>query len=309
MAAPAPTAEPDYNVSDEDTPENIKKLLRIVNEGISDIIKNIKKEFGTTIQETNTNAKNIIDLLEGISNSIFKSSDGSGSISTILQDDDYKILNRDDTTGNYSTSYKDNNNEKYYIINNTKDQIKDTRKFSSNLDVSSTITINDTILDLTRAGHDGELDLNDENNITKIQNRLINCQNLEFLYLVKHEELMRTFAFTLNLFDKYKYAIKILLYVIKNLVYKGVKCPSSAPGTSVEPPKKIKLPKTIIKNMAKLLADQEEVQKTITKMEEGINDNNLNKMLAEVKNKERDINENIENTDSPPNSPGESTAG
>jgi len=95
----------------------------------------------------------------------------------------------------------------------------------------------------------------------QIQQRLNNCANLEYLYLAKHDELMTTFTFTLNLFDKYKYAIKVMLFLLKNLVYKDSK--------------KIKLPKPLITNIQKLLKDQATVQGVITNMEETLENNDI----------------------------------
>jgi hypothetical protein len=107
------------------------------------------------------------------------------------------------------------------------------------------------------------------NDVATIERRLNNCQFLEILYLVKHEELMKTFAFTLNLFDKYKYSIKILLFVLKNLVYK-----KGIPGaTGATLPTSVKLPKALIPNIMKLLADQKQVQDVITSMQNTLDEN------------------------------------
>jgi len=100
--------------------------------------------------------------------------------------------------------------------------------------------------------------------VAEIETRLNNCQYLELLYLIKHEELMKTFAFTLNLFDKYKYAIKILLFVLKNLVQKDTQSPV-----------KVKLPKPLIPNILKLLQDQKQVQDVITTMQQTLDENSL----------------------------------
>jgi hypothetical protein len=80
---------------------------------------------------------------------------------------------------------------------------------------------------------------------------------------------MKTFAFTLNLFDKYKYSIKILLFVLKNLVYK-----KDTPGaTGATLPTSIKLPKALIPNIMKLLQDQKQVQDVITSMQNTLDEN------------------------------------
>jgi len=112
--------------------------------------------------------------------------------------------------------------------------------------------------DMTR-----NLNANVPADIITINNRLMNCQNLEFLYLKKHEEIMKIFAFTLNLFDKYKYSVKVMLYLLKNLAYK-----TPVAGN-------INLPKTIIPNIKKLLIDQEKIQGVINSMKQVIVDANV----------------------------------
>jgi len=110
----------------------------------------------------------------------------------------------------------------------------------------------------------------------QIRNRLINCQYLEILYLTKHDELMKIFRFTLNLYDKYTYAIKILLFVLKNLLNQRP-CPPTeqiitevpgAPRKPEEPAERtgIKLPKALISNIKQLLKDQKQVQDVINRM-------------------------------------------
>lgn len=126
---------------------------------------------------------------------------------------------------------------------------------------------------------------NDENfNRQYIETRLKNCQNLEVLYLIKHEELLTTFAFALNLFDKYKYAVKVILFLLKNLATKpqqrDIDNHRNYSGHNYIP-ERITIPQPLIKNIKKLVEDQQKVQKIITKMKETIvegkqqiNDNN-----------------------------------
>ena len=71
-------------------------------------------------------------------------------------------------------------------------------------------------------------------NVVNINNRLLNCRTLEHLYLKKHHELIKTFAFTLNLFDKYKYATKLLLFIIKHITDK--QCSEQLKGDRSELP-------------------------------------------------------------------------
>jgi hypothetical protein len=113
----------------------------------------------------------------------------------------------------------------------------------------------------------GQLDLaNNQADINTVQTRLDNCQRLEMLYLIKHEELMKTFVFALNLFDKYQYSIKLLLFVLKNLVYKRV--PPRLPIN-------IQLPKPLIQNIKELLKDQQKMQDVITQMRNVVNTDDI----------------------------------
>ena len=75
---------------------------------------------------------------------------------------------------------------------------------------------------------------------------------------------MKVFAFIMNLFDKYKYAIKIILFLLKNLVNKD------PPDGTTPQRKTVTLPITIIKNIKKLVEDQETIQGVVNKMDAAI---------------------------------------
>jgi hypothetical protein len=241
------------------------------------MVEQIKKKLGDNIILTNQNAKNIVKTLNNIKDSI-----------------DPKIidLSTPDTEGNRLRVFK---NGKYYdtfkstnyttLINTEDSDLRDFYESSKyteqdgkirfgidankyigmkNLDEKET----DNVGAILNKRPDAVYDPDDPANpvtIDRIQLRLENCQFLEMLYLVKHEELMKTFAFTLNLFDKYKYSIKLLLFVLKNLVRKDL--PS---GTGAIP--NIRLPKKLIPNIVKLLADQKQVQDVITLMKTNLDE-------------------------------------
>lgn len=129
-----------------------------------------------------------------------------------------------------------------------------------------------------------QLNLTDELELNKLTNRLANCQYLEILYLTKHEELMKLFAFTLNLFNKYKYAIRILLYVLKNLLDARDREPPREPHR--EPPREprphecpqcptVDLPAALIPNIKSLIIDQKKVQDVMNQMQEVLNRDQL----------------------------------
>jgi hypothetical protein len=108
-------------------------------------------------------------------------------------------------------------------------------------------------------------------NDKQIEDRLINCQYLEILYLTKHDELLKVFNFTLDLYNKYTYAIKILLFVLKNLFDKQ---PCDKPDRQDRPVRQdsqgttrnIRLPRALISDIKQLLIDQKQVQTVIDKM-------------------------------------------
>ena len=116
-----------------------------------------------------------------------------------------------------------------------------------------------------------------------LKNRLENCQYLEILYLTKHDELMKLFAFTLTVFNKYKYAIRILLFVLKNLLGTEPQPPPNRPipqhdGQPHEicpPCPEIQLPKALIPNIKSLIQDQKKVQEVIEQMKETLNEDPL----------------------------------
>ena len=136
-----------------------------------------------------------------------------------------------------------------------------------NLDANGGITTPNAL----QPDYEAEYEITNDN-VDGIQKRLINCQYLEILYLTKHEELMKVFAFTLYLYDKYTYAIKILLFVLKNLLEPvappGCPEPHHPPG---EAPK-IRMPKALITNIKQLLKDQKQVQDVIAQMKIAVNE-------------------------------------
>jgi len=83
----------------------------------------------------------------------------------------------------------------------------------------------------------------------------------------------------LNLFDKYKYSIKLLLFVLKYLVVKKKTPEQAAHHEEDEDNKKpcvdVKLPKTLIPNIQTLLQDQAKVQEVITGMKQQLETNPL----------------------------------
>jgi len=124
--------------------------------------------------------------------------------------------------------------------------------------------------------------------ITDSRKRLHNCQILEVLYLSKHQELIKTLNFTIELYGKYKYIMTILLYILKNLITAQAPVvpggPAGPTGTPVAPGAtggpavapadlKIQLPKPIIRNIKALVDEQQEISGLIDRMNQVVRDN------------------------------------
>ena len=233
------------------TQEINNDLLQIITKGINDIVDELKLRLGSNFTESNENAgiikKRLDDLKAQIDNDLIDI--GRNDIETITLDtqaNQYEPIVGDDiNVGDFNDIYERNPYE-FINLKSPHQNVIDGQENYYGINI-------------------GEVDLDDAG-IELVTNRLKNCQNLEFLYLKKHDEIMKIFAFTMNLFDKYKYAIKVILFLLKHLVYKD---PAGPPG---EPPK-INVPLEIIPNIKKLLIDQKLVQGVINKMKTVIVDN------------------------------------
>lgn len=320
----AAAAAPDYKIKTGDNQNLDEQLFQILENGVNAMVEQIKEKLGDDIPKTNNNARKIIDILDKLITSI---NGDINQLSTV--DHDVPRITLDKSTGKYKT-----NRDQHYInlsnTNKTEYNLHDffengkyqkdgwglaTKKITME-NLNSNITIHNPTPVIQETTND----------VATIERRLNNCQFLEILYLVKHEELMKTFAFTLNLFDKYKYSIKVLLFVLKNLVKKQTPTTPTTPGGPGTAPI-VKLPKTLIPNITKLLEDQKKVQEVITTMQDTLNENSP---LYATTPKEKDaitklsqlstpstinlnggggtsvpleilINKNVQNVDSPPN--------
>jgi len=273
----------DFNVDDELQ----TKLLQILDKGIDDIVIQIKSKIGNGKLETNEYAKRIVDLLEQLSTDINPKITNLG----IPGDNDNILIRQVDRK--YETLPQDHyQNLKLVPGQQGYDTLQNINGVDQKLNANALLEfyrnskykdngyglpnrhINMQTLDTPRADTTPPNVIEREtNDVAEIENRLNNCQHLELLYLVKHDELMKTFAFTLNLFDKYKYSIKVILFILKNLVYKkGPDGPSRGPEPGGPGTPNIKLPKALIPNIMKLIQDQKQVQEVITSMRETIDE-------------------------------------
>ena len=242
------------------------ELLQIISTGIDNIVIQLKARLGNNFTESNTNAGIIRERLDRLKRDI---------------DIDIGLINATGDSlgiGTQANGYEPIIGNNYFTV---RANTNPTSAFINNIDA------NDSFINLDEQ-HIGAIpnqdalygndDAYDQN---AVENRLKNCQNLEFLYLKKHDEIMKIFAFTLNLFDKYKYAIKVVLFLLKHLVYKD---PASDPPPYIPPhinQQRIRLPVTIIPNIKKLLDDQKKVQEVINKMKTVIVDPDNNANSAE----------------------------
>jgi hypothetical protein len=325
-------------------------LLQILEKGIDNIVMQIKRKIGNGKVETNQYAKRIVDLLDNLSTEINPS---LANLDVDITDPNAPLhsisLYREPGTNKYvTTKLPEYENLKlvagqpgYEALdatagNNQKENADNLLEFyreSKYKDegygrIGQDMQINMQTLDSPQAGNNPTNVIQKETtNVAEIETRLNNCQYLELLYLVKHDELMKTFAFTLNLFDKYKYSIKVLLFVLKNLVYKqGGPAGPPGPGGPVVP--NIKLPKALIPNIMKLIQDQKQVQDVITSMRETLDENSdkykagvqpeiiatvakLNKLSTDGSTEAQPVypsatrlNQDIKNTATPPNPSG-----
>lgn len=262
-----PNPPKDTGILRGDPPDNElnENLLQIINDGIDKIVYQLKLRLGNNNDEINRNTYDIKDLLDNLGTYIENKvgnpanavdpnlllTDGASNISlpNFIKNPDTNLYDVPVNNAYYGNKlYGDN----IILVNDLSNIIP------NNLDENyiAATDSDDTF--------DRPIDVADPNNDadrTLVENRLKNCQNLEFLYLKKHEEIMKIFAFTINLFDKYKYSVKVMLYLLKHLVYKDQRGHIA---------KGIHLPKTIIPNIRKLLKDQETIQGVIDTMEKVI---------------------------------------
>lgn len=231
---------------------------------VLDKIREIKNNFsklsnkeGNKLLKTSDAASNIFNKLETLDNYITDNFE----LSTLPTE--YK--NRVDFSDNYLNKgdiglNKEYFNNKIYYPIRTRD-IRNNFKEKKNLDDKHVFIL-------------GESDYEEkEISIEDIENRLRNCHGLEHLYLKKHEELFNVFSFTVNLFDKYRVSTNIMMFLIKYLIQQGVLVDGMPVPNVPKPypdPKdksiKIKIPKTIIKNIGALIKDQEKIQEIIKEM-------------------------------------------
>jgi hypothetical protein len=283
------------------TPKEDTELLSLINKSISKLVADIKKTYlGGNNTDVNTNVTKIIDLLNNITTEITKNVPetfdevDSSNPDKITRNNEYFKIVKDGENG--YTYLKDENfdgiqrNQHLFKTPESIDEngvsIKDA---SGNImfpsrpkdksvyrikPVNSNADSIDSMGTPTLANEEYQNLITDPPNPGQVQKRLDNCYTLELLYMKKHEEILKLFAFILNLFDKYKYAIKLILYLLKSLVYRPTDCKGCGTGIAgtgtgadvpIVPtvPINVRLPKPLITQIGLMVADQEKIQSVV----------------------------------------------
>jgi len=230
-----------------------QKLLQILNSNINNIVVEFKQALGNNNQAVNGSVATIVGILDTLSDDI--NNININNPVSIDRDIGNTIVNSNvDIRNGLGNTFPLYNNELINTINGNPTGYANIFSIDNVNQYNDGSNINNAEI----------LELNVPNNILRLQDRLNNCSNLEHLYLTKHIELMKIFAFTINLFDKYKYAIKIVLFLLKYLVNKNKEEPNCG---------SIQLPPPLIPKINDLVIDQAVVQEVITNMKNTLNNN------------------------------------
>ena len=289
----------DIPITDVSVSINNQDLLEIFDQGINNIVLRLKSRFGENNNEVNEVVKSIKDIFGNIDTIIQDEKILKNDV--VVDDSDYNQVKDGDgkLTSGQAVSKKSERGEYTSTIQNKHseeatmktqfDQIKSNyKKFEGDLDKQDT--------NYTAAMEGIELSLDNDNTIEILNTRLKNCQALELFHLKLFENFMKTGAFTLSLYEKYKYVTTVMLYLLKNLVNKPklekiTDCSISGYGDYVDDgdgyggihgndktPRncpKIRLPKTVIKNIGRLVEEQNRIQGTINTIDTALKQTKL----------------------------------
>ena len=293
-AAPLPPP-PERDINKGRAPNNKlnENMLQIVDSGINKIVQDLKNLLGSGnggIIQVNNEARLIIDALNNITlgiNNNLNIRDLNGLYGSRIKvdgvDGNHNVLLENSAT----TAVNPNINNVLY--NQT---LNEFLQNNNNYNIGNSINTVDDSNPIENAFIGDSVNLENQNHKDAVQSRLNNCRKLEELYLIKHVELMKTFTFTINLFDKYKYAVKIMLFLLKNLVYKDK---DTSPDCG-----KVNLPKPLIPNIRTLIQDQQAVQGIITDMKRTVEREPVSNRTSPIIANEPEINRNLQDTGAPP---------
>jgi len=275
---------------------NYNNELAIINQNVNVLVEIIKRKLGNSNQNVNQKVAVIVNNINRAMNTINTNH---------MQHIEQRIITRDARTNEalvkdtatlnnlnnpilqnfvHLQNYTRGEDSQQYVntanANEAIVSVQDPVNLGNLITIDMTDLQNDNGSSLNPEYTAGQLDLaNNQADINTVQTRLDNCQRLEMLYLIKHEELMKTFTFTLNLFDKYQYSTKLLLFVLKNLVNKQP--PGHPPYVPM--PIRINLPKPLIRNIKELLKDQQKMGDVITEMRNALDDDSVRDIASTTK--------------------------
>ena len=286
------TARPEQRPVHLNSPSANNTFLQMLNQDVDVIALNIKKKLGITNQEASRRATELFNKMEMLKKDIYNS---------LHRNDDSYLEVSDNEYGNKEIKLKGNTHsiaegkKSSERLPTDKDETINGLESIKSLDYGSGIkTLDDESNGFNNAEYMSnftpESSVLDDNGIRKVENRLLNCQKLEYYYLKKHDEVVKLFTFILNLFDKYKYQGELLLFLLKYLVKRPIRpgadpnrpgsSPSPGPGSSPSPGQQdkptIRIPKAIITNISKLIKDQDKIQEVINTMKTRIDNDNDN---------------------------------
>jgi len=282
-SAPASTSPPSYNYNVNDPLNPI--LLQILDEGINNIVVKFKQALGNTNLQVNQSVFDIIDVLEDLKTSTFNNGNEYKFNNGIVFDPNNKNNNEDAI----DIAYKNSNiNEKPIDSDNDAYNLD-----SVNPEYNTIYNTNHQIINTNEKYE--TLNISNPGDMKTLNNRLLNCQTLEFRYLAKHKELMEVFLFTIDLYKKYEYVIKLVLFLLKFLVNKTG---TPLEGTTVD------LPKPILRQLPLMLKDQAKVMDVIGAMKETVKNSyaQINKAETSLTDSDRQkFNDDLKNRVKPEN--------
>lgn len=268
----------DVNIKQYDEgPTTNKIILEIINNHISRMIADIKSaelgntnaKVGETVNAINAALIGIQTTLNDGSNALIKTrledTDGDFKFNLKKTDDELNKYQYNDTETQFTTAagdFYDKTKFKNVPVTNafkTLDSASITRLEENEYMAKHNVLPTDTAA--YAAANTQRKNL--------IQTRLNNCYTLELLYMKKHEEVLKLFAFCTNLFTKYRYAVKLILYLLHSLVYR-TKLPTNETDTTQyinnnytingDGCPEVKIPKTLIKRIDLMVKDQKDME-------------------------------------------------
>ena len=276
----------DTDLNSETVKEDNLALLEIFDKGVNNIILNLKAKFGNNNSEVNKVISSISSLFDIIDVEL----DKNLRIKKHNNEDyDGDVISSKTPEGTYNSNIQSKHKSESEMSTGFQ-QINQPDFKLKNLDEKQDIYIPVSNAD--------PIDLNSDTDRTKLTTRLNNCQALELFHLRLFENFMKTGAFTLTLYEKYKYITSVMLYLLKNLVNKPKLDKLCNKNELKVTTPKIYLPKSVIKNISTLVEEQNKIQDTITHIDTNLKNTNLENMKNMASS---EIKTNLLNSDTPSN--------